>query len=161
MDTKGRMADADYVPAKYRGLDRFEARKQIVADIEAIGLLAQVEDKKIMQPFGDRSGVVIEPMLTEQWYVNAAELAKPAITAVETGKTKFTPEEFRQHVFPLDAQHPALVRVAPALVGPPDSRRGMACGYMRIRPKFGKRLSSPKVKKKRLEWRWRILVTAN
>jgi valyl-tRNA synthetase len=92
MDTKGRMADAEHVPPKYRGLDRFEARKQVVADIEAIGLLDRVENKKIMQPFGDRSGVVIEPMLTDQWYVNAGELAKNAIAAVETGKTKFVPE---------------------------------------------------------------------
>ena len=76
MDTKGRMADAEHVPAKYRGLDRFEARKQVVADIEAIGLLDRVEDKKISQPFGDRSNVVIEPMLTDQWYVNAGEMAK-------------------------------------------------------------------------------------
>ncbi|MEQ1490072.1 MAG: valine--tRNA ligase [Terricaulis sp.] len=92
MDTKGRMADAEHVPAKYRGLDRFEARKQVVADIEAIGLLDRIEDKKIQQPFGDRSNVVIEPMLTDQWYVNAGELAKNAIAAVETGKTKFVPE---------------------------------------------------------------------
>jgi valyl-tRNA synthetase len=99
MDTKGRMASADYVPAKYRGLDRFEARKQIVADIDALGLLERVEDKKIMQPFGDRSGVVIEPMLTDQWYVNAAELAKPAIKAVETSKTKFVPESWTKTYF--------------------------------------------------------------
>jgi len=92
MDTKGRMADAEHVPAKYRGLDRFEARKQVVADIEALGLLDRIENKKIMQPFGDRSNVVIEPMLTDQWYVNAGELAKGAIAAVETGKTKFVPE---------------------------------------------------------------------
>jgi valyl-tRNA synthetase len=92
MDSKGRMADAEHVPAKYRGLDRFEARKQVVADIEAQGLLLKVEPKKIMQPFGDRSGVVIEPMLTDQWYVNAGELAKAAIKAVETGKTRFVPE---------------------------------------------------------------------
>jgi valyl-tRNA synthetase len=92
MDTKGRMASAEHVPAKYRGLDRFEARKQVVADIEALGLLAGVENKKIMQPFGDRSGVVIEPMLTDQWYVNAGELAKSAIAAVEDGRTKFVPE---------------------------------------------------------------------
>ena len=92
MDTKGRMADAEHVPAKYRGLDRFEARKRVVEDIEAIGLLDRIEDKKIQQPFGDRSNVVIEPMLTDQWYVNAGELAKSAIAAVETGKTKFVPE---------------------------------------------------------------------
>jgi valyl-tRNA synthetase len=94
MDTKGRMADAEHVPAKYRGLDRFEARKQVVADIEAQGLLLKVEDKKIQQPFGDRSGVVIEPMLTDQWYVNAGELAKAAIAAVEDGRTKFVPENW-------------------------------------------------------------------
>jgi valyl-tRNA synthetase len=92
MDTKGRMADAEHVPAKYRRLDRFEARKRVVEDIEAIGLLDRIEDKKIQQPFGDRSNVVIEPMLTDQWYVNAGELAKNAIAAVETGKTKFVPE---------------------------------------------------------------------
>ncbi|MBK6703770.1 MAG: valine--tRNA ligase [Caulobacteraceae bacterium] len=92
MDTKGRMADAEHVPAKYRGLDRFEARKRVVEDIEAIGLLDRIEDKKVQQPFGDRSNVVIEPMLTDQWYVNAGELAKNAIAAVETGKTKFVPE---------------------------------------------------------------------
>ncbi|MGE0530808.1 MAG: valine--tRNA ligase [Hyphomonadaceae bacterium] len=94
MDTKGRMADAEHVPAKYRGLDRFEARKRVVEDIEAIGLLDRIENKKIMQPFGDRSNVVIEPMLTDQWYVNAGELAKSAIAAVETGKTKFVPESW-------------------------------------------------------------------
>ncbi len=94
MDTKGRMADADYVPKKYRGMDRFDARKLVVEDIEALGLLEQVENKKIMQPFGDRSNVVIEPMLTDQWYVNAGELAKDAIKAVETGKTKFVPESW-------------------------------------------------------------------
>ncbi|MGD9965162.1 MAG: valine--tRNA ligase [Hyphomonadaceae bacterium] len=92
MDTKGRMADAEHVPAKYRGLDRFEARKQVVADIEALGLLDFVEDRKISQPFGDRSNVVIEPMLTDQWYVNAGELAKNAIAAVESGRTRFVPE---------------------------------------------------------------------
>ena len=99
MDTKGRMADAEHVPAKYRGLDRFEARKQVVADIEALGLLIKVEDKKIMQPFGDRSNVVIEPMLTDQWYVNAGELAKKAIEVVETGKTKFVPETWTKTYF--------------------------------------------------------------
>jgi valyl-tRNA synthetase len=99
MDTKGRMADVEHVPAKYRGLDRFEARKQVVADIEAIGLLDFIEDKKISQPFGDRSNVVIEPMLTDQWYVNAGELAKAAIAAVETGKTKFVPESWTKTYF--------------------------------------------------------------
>ena len=82
------------VPDEYRGLERFEARKRIVADIDADGLMIAVEDKKIMQPFGDRSNVVIEPMLTDQWYVNAEELAKVAIKAVDDGETKFIPENW-------------------------------------------------------------------
>jgi valyl-tRNA synthetase len=82
------------VPDEYRGLDRFEARKRVVADIDADGLMITVENKKIMQPFGDRSGTVIEPMLTDQWYVNAEELAKPAIAAVREGRTKLVPESW-------------------------------------------------------------------
>jgi valyl-tRNA synthetase len=99
MDEHARMLDADHVPEKYRGLDRFAARKEVVADIEARGLLIKVEDKKIMQPFGDRSGVVIEPMLTDQWYVDAEELAKRAIAAVENGETRFTPENWAKTYF--------------------------------------------------------------
>ena len=99
MDEQARMTHDDFVPEKYRGMDRFEARKAVVADIDARGLLIAVEDKKIMQPFGDRSGVVIEPMLTDQWYVNAEELAKPAIAVVETGKTKFVPENWAKTYF--------------------------------------------------------------
>ncbi|MFN3960616.1 MAG: valine--tRNA ligase [Parvularculaceae bacterium] len=99
MDEHARMLDADYIPEKYRGLDRFEARKQVVADIEARGLLIKVEDKKIMQPFGDRSGVVIEPMLTDQWYVDAEKLAKRAIDAVEKGETRFVPENWTKTYF--------------------------------------------------------------
>jgi valyl-tRNA synthetase len=94
MDAKARMIDADYIPAKYRGLDRFEARRAVVADIEARGLLIKVEDRKVMQPFGDRSGVVIEPMLTDQWYVDAPTLAKRARKAVEDGETRFVPENW-------------------------------------------------------------------
>ena len=99
MDTKGRMAHDDFIPEKYRGLDRYEARKAVVADIDAEGKLIKVEDKKIMQPFGDRSNVVIEPMLTDQWYVNAEELAKPAIKAVEEGDTRFVPENWSKTYF--------------------------------------------------------------
>ncbi len=73
------------VPDAYRGLDRYEARKRVVADIDADGLMIAVENKAIQQPFGDRSGVVIEPMLTDQWYVDAATLAKPAIEAARNG----------------------------------------------------------------------------
>jgi valyl-tRNA synthetase len=82
------------VPDQYRGLDRFEARKRVVADIDADGLMIVAEPKRIMQPFGDRSGSVIEPMLTDQWYVNAEELAKPAIASVREGRTKLVPENW-------------------------------------------------------------------
>ncbi len=99
MDERARMLDADYIPEKYRGLDRFEARKQVVADIEERGLLIKVEDKKIMQPFGDRSNVVIEPMLTDQWYVDAEKMAIKAINAVLDGKTKITPDAWSKTYF--------------------------------------------------------------
>ena len=99
MDEHARMLDADYIPEKYRGMDRYEARKAVVEDIDARGLLIKVEDKKIMQPFGDRSGVVIEPMLTDQWYVDAETLAKPAIEAVEKGDTRFVPENWAKTYF--------------------------------------------------------------
>ncbi|MDZ7627939.1 MAG: valine--tRNA ligase [Parvularculaceae bacterium] len=99
MDERARMLHDDNVPEKYRGLDRYEARKQVVADIDARGLLIKVEDKKIMQPFGDRSGVVIEPMLTDQWYVDAEELGKRAIDAVEQGQTRFIPENWTKTYF--------------------------------------------------------------
>jgi valyl-tRNA synthetase len=97
MDARGRMSGE--IPEAYRGLDRFEARARIVADLEALGLLEGVEDKIIMQPFGDRSGVVIEPMLTDQWYVDAATLAKPAIEAVESGETRFVPDQWSKTYF--------------------------------------------------------------
>ncbi len=84
----------DNAPELYRGLDRFEARTRVVADIEAAGLLDKVEDHTHMVPYGDRGGVPIEPFLTEQWYVDAATLAKPAIQAVEQGRTKFVPENW-------------------------------------------------------------------
>ena len=78
----------------YHGLDRFAARKQIVADLEATGLLAEVKPHKLMVPRGDRSNAVIEPLLTDQWYVKIAPLAEPAIKAVEDGHIKFIPENW-------------------------------------------------------------------
>ena len=72
-------------------------------------------------PHGDRSNVVIEPFLTDQWYVNAKELAKPAIAAVREGKTTFVPKNWENDLFQLDGKHPALVHLAPALVGPSNS----------------------------------------
>jgi valyl-tRNA synthetase len=83
------------IPHKYVGLDRYEARKQVVADLEAQGLLEKIEDHKLMVPRGDRSGAVIEPFLTDQWYVKIAPLAKPAIEAVESGKIRFVPDNWK------------------------------------------------------------------
>ena len=103
------------------GLDRFEARKSIVAKLEELGLLEKIEPHVHQVPHGDRSDVVIEPWLTEQWYVNAAELAKPAIAAVENGRHRLRPEELGEDLFRMDAQHPALVHLAPAVVGASDS----------------------------------------
>jgi valyl-tRNA synthetase len=82
----------DQVPEAYRGLDRYEARKQVVADLEALGLVEKIEDHVHMVPHGDRGGVPIEPLLTEQWYLKAEVLAKPAIEAVEQGKTVLLPK---------------------------------------------------------------------
>ncbi len=86
----------DNAPEKYRGLDRHAARKAIVADMEALGLLEKVEPHKHMVPYGDRGGVVIEPWLTDQWYVDAETLAKPAIEAVENGTTNFIPKNWEK-----------------------------------------------------------------
>jgi len=90
----GAEADAAGIPAELRGLDRFKAREAVVAAFDAAGLLERIEDLKIEQPFGDRSGVVIEPWMTDQWYVDAATLAKPARAAVEDGRTRFVPENW-------------------------------------------------------------------
>ncbi|MAS05281.1 MAG: valine--tRNA ligase [Ahrensia sp.] len=106
-------ADVDainLVPEAYRGLDRLEARKKIVADINADGLAVMttdedgnaiplVEAKKIMQPFGDRSHVVIEPMLTDQWFADAKTLAAPAIASVREGRTQFVPKTWENTYF--------------------------------------------------------------
>ncbi len=87
------------VPDEYRGLDRLNARKRVVADIDAEGLMIEVEDKRIMQPFGDRSNDVIEPMLTDQWFADAETLAKPAIEAVDKGETVFVPRNWEKTYF--------------------------------------------------------------
>ncbi|MFQ5984721.1 MAG: valine--tRNA ligase, partial [Alphaproteobacteria bacterium] len=81
----------DNVPEAYRGLDRFEARKRVVKDLEAQGLVERIEDHVHVVPYGDRGGVPLEPWLTDQWYVDAETLAGPAIAAVEEGRTRFVP----------------------------------------------------------------------
>ncbi len=84
----------DSAPEAYRGLDRFDARKKIVADIDALGLLDKVEAYEQKLPRGDRSGAVVEPFLTDQWYVDIKPLAEPAIKAVEDGRIRFVPENW-------------------------------------------------------------------
>ncbi|MEQ9223138.1 MAG: valine--tRNA ligase [Salinisphaeraceae bacterium] len=86
-------------PAAYRGLDRFEARKRVVDDLDAQGLLDQVQDHKLMVPRGDRSGTVIEPLLTDQWFVRIQPLAEPAIAAVENGDIEFVPKQYENVYF--------------------------------------------------------------
>ena len=117
--TEAEVDTLNLVPEKYRGLDRFEASKQVVADINALGLCVStlmteidpetgsehltrepfVESKKIMQPFGDRSKVVIEPMLTDQWFVDTAKIVGPALDAVRDGRTRIIPESGEKTYF--------------------------------------------------------------
>ena len=108
-------------PATYRGLDRLKARQKVVAEMESLGLLEKVEDHAHTIPYGDRSGTVIEPRLTDQWFVDAAKLAGPAIEAVEKGRNPFRAEALGEHLFRMDAQHPVLVHLAANLVGASDS----------------------------------------
>ncbi|MDX9767141.1 MAG: valine--tRNA ligase, partial [Ectothiorhodospiraceae bacterium] len=102
----------DEAPEAYRGLDRYEARKRIVADFEALGLLDSVKDHKLMVPRGDRSGAVIEPFLTDQWYVDLTRdvqpdgrpggrkrIAEPAIRVVEDGRIRFVPDNWKNTYF--------------------------------------------------------------
>ena len=104
--TRGSIIDADFIPARYRGLDRFEARKAIVADLAALAEehptrgLDHIEDKKIMVPHDEKSKlVVIEPFLTDQWWVRADVLARPALAAVRDGRTKFVPQQYENTYF--------------------------------------------------------------
>ncbi|BCG26780.1 valine--tRNA ligase [Pseudomonas tohonis] len=87
------------LPAAYAGLDRFEARKRIVADIEALGLLEKIDDHALKVPKGDRSGTVIEPWLTDQWYVSTKPLAEKAIAVVESGEIQFVPKQYENMYF--------------------------------------------------------------
>lgn len=87
------------LPADFHGLDRYAARKLLVEQMEAQGLLEKIETVTNTLPYGDRSGVVIEPLLTDQWFVRIAPLAEPAIEAVETGKIKFVPQQYENMYF--------------------------------------------------------------
>ncbi len=86
-------------PPEYQGMDRFEAREKIVSDLDAEGLLVKAEEHVYKRPYGDRSGVVIEPYLTDQWFVRAEPLAKPSIEAVKDGRIKFIPENWSKTYF--------------------------------------------------------------
>ena len=99
MTAQAKMEAIPEIPEKYQGMDRYEARKQILADLAEEGLVEREEKVLNSVPHGDRSGVVIEPWLMDQWYVNAAELAKPAIAAVEDGRTRFVPERWSKTYF--------------------------------------------------------------
>ena len=88
-----------FIPENYRGLERFVARKQLVAEFEALGLLDQIKPHDLKVPYGDRGGVPIEPMLTDQWYVSVAPLAKEAIRAVEDGEIQFVPKQYENLYF--------------------------------------------------------------
>ncbi len=87
------------IPERLHGLDRFDARKAIVSEFEELGLLEKIEDHSLTVPYGDRSGVVIEPLLTDQWYVRVAPLAEPAKEAVKNGDIKFVPQQYENMYF--------------------------------------------------------------
>ena len=92
-------AHGEMAPTAYAGLDRFDARKMIIAELDGLGLLEKIEPHTLKVPRGDRSGVVVEPWLTDQWYVNAKVLAEPAIKAVEDGRIRFVPQQYENLYF--------------------------------------------------------------
>ncbi|MGF1769654.1 valine--tRNA ligase [Enterovibrio makurazakiensis] len=100
-NTNGEASDiyGTELPEAYRGMERFAARKAIVAEFDTLGLLEEIKDHDLTVPYGDRGGVVIEPMLTDQWYVRAATLAKPAVEAVENGDIQFVPKQYENMYF--------------------------------------------------------------
>ncbi|PKI13944.1 valine--tRNA ligase [Colwellia sp. 12G3] len=100
-DTKGEACNAydAALPAEFAGMDRFVARKAIVAKFDELGLLVEVKDHDLVAPYGDRSGVIIEPLLTDQWYVRVEKLAGPAVEAVKDGQIEFVPKQYENMYF--------------------------------------------------------------
>ncbi|KHT17575.1 valine--tRNA ligase [Pectobacterium brasiliense] len=100
-DTNGEASTAcsSEIPTAFQGLERFAARKALVAAFDELGLLEEIKAHDLTVPYGDRGGVVIEPMLTDQWYVRAAVLAKPAVEAVEDGRIQFVPKQYENMYF--------------------------------------------------------------
>ena len=112
-----RRSSTTSVPENYRGLDRFEARKQVVADLEALGLVEKIEPHTHAVPHAQRGNAVIEPWLTDQWYVEAPSWRSRRSRRSRAARRTFVPEELGEDLLRVDAQHPALVHLAPALVG--------------------------------------------
>jgi valyl-tRNA synthetase len=143
-DAEAKIAAADGVPERLVGMERFEARKAVVAEMDALGLLEATEDKTVQMPYGDRSGVVIEPWLTDQWYVDAATLAAPAIDAVRSGATKFVPANWDKTYFNwMENIQPWCVsrqlwwgHQIPCWYGPKVSKGGLALDYSPSRNYF-------------------------
>jgi len=104
----------------YAGLDRFEARKRVVKDLDALGLLAKIDPYPLSVGQCQRCKTVVEPLVSKQWFVRMKPLAEPAIKAVEERPHQHRSGKLEQNLLRLDVQHPRLVRVAPALVGPPN-----------------------------------------
>lgn len=100
-DTKGEVCNAydTELPSEFAGMDRFVARKAIVAKFDELGLLVEVKDHDLVAPYGDRSGVIIEPLLTDQWYVRVEKLAGPAVDAVKDGQIEFVPKQYENMYF--------------------------------------------------------------
>jgi len=100
-DTKGEVSTAysTELPSEFAGMDRFVARKAIVAKFDELGLLVEVKDHDLVAPYGDRSGVIIEPLLTDQWYVRVEKLAGPAVDAVKDGQIEFVPKQYENLYF--------------------------------------------------------------
>ena len=100
-DTKGEVCNAydTGLPSEFAGMDRFVARKAIVAKFDELGLLVEVKDHDLVAPYGDRSGVIIEPLLTDQWYVRVEKLAGPAVDAVKDGQIEFVPKQYENMYF--------------------------------------------------------------
>jgi valyl-tRNA synthetase len=129
-------ADLDEVLA-LDGQDRFKARKAIIEMLEARELMVKIEPNVHMVPHGDRSNVVIEPYLTDQWYVDAKTMAQEPLKCGARRPHEFRSEELGEDLFRLAREHPAVVHLAPALVGPPDScvvwtgRQSLRCAERR------------------------------
>ena len=111
------MPTATELPSEFAGMDRFVARKAIVAKFDELGLLVEVKDHDLVAPYGDRSGVIIEPMLTDQWYVRVEKLAGPAVDAVKDGQIEFVPKQYENLIFFLDERYSRLVYFSSIMVG--------------------------------------------